>query len=187
MNYTSSLSRKTYSAEGFVIGRRRFGEADRIIVLFTKDFGKLALVAKGVRRLKSRKRGGLEIFNLIKFSGAHGRSLDILTEVEVVDGFGEVRSNLKRVSVGYFFCEVVGKLTRDEERNGELYRILQEYFEKLKTVKNLKQLRFDFIKKVLVTLGFWPRDKKMDNPDAVLEGISERRVNSVRIGKKLLS
>lgn len=180
------MSEKSYSTQGFVIGRRKFGEADRILIFFTKDFGKKSLIAKGVRKLSSRKRGGIEIFSYIKFSAARSRGLDILTEVEVIDSYEVIRRDLKRLSVAYYFCEVIGRVTRDEEKHTELFEILKNYFSKLKTSKNLKQLRLNFVTEVLVNLGFWPILKKMVNPDLILEGIVERKINSSRVGKKML-
>ncbi len=180
MNY------KSYSSEGFILGRRNFGEGDRILTLFTRDFGKISLIAKGVRKLTSRKRGGVEIFNHVKFSAIKGKSLDILTEVQVIDSFDEIRADLRRVSVGYYLCEVIGKITRDNEEHSEIFNVLKEYFKKLTISRNLKQLRMDFIHEVMVFLGFWPEGAKMDNPDLVLEGIIERKLNSSRVGRKML-
>ena len=185
MSY-SAFTRKNYSSEGFILARRSFGEADRIIVAFTRDFGKLSLIAKGVRRPTSRKRGGLEIFSYIKFSAVKGKSLDILTEVEVIDQFGEVRKNLKKVSVGYYFCEVIGRMTRENEVHKEVFEMLKKYFNELRCSSNLKALRLNFVKEVLVTLGFWPHDRVMENPDLILESIVERKLTSPRVGKKML-
>lgn len=185
MSY-SAFTRKNYSSEGFILARRSFGEADRIIVIFTKDFGKLSLIAKGVRRPTSRKRGGLEIFSYIKFSAVKGKGLDILTEVEVIDQFSEVRKNLKKVSLGYYFCEVIGRMTRDSEVHRDVFEMLKKYFNKLRDSSDLKTLRLSFVKEVLVNLGFWPGDKVMENPDLMLESIVERKLTSARVGKKML-
>lgn len=177
---------RTYSSEGFVIARRKFSEADRILILFTKDFGKIPVIAKGVRKLTSRKRGGIEIFTHIKFSAAKSHSLDILTEVEVLDSYDEIRINLKKVSLAYYFCEVIGRITRDEEKHVDLYQILFNAFERLKSSEKPKVLRLNFVKDALTTVGFWPHDKTMNNPDMILESIVERKINSSRVGRKML-
>ena len=180
MNY------KTYSGDAFVIGRRNFKEADRILILFTRDFGKISLIAKGVRKLTSRKRGGIEVFNKIKFFAVKGKNLDILTEVQMMNGFDEVRINLRRMSVGYYFCEVISRTTQEAEKHPELFEILEKYFNKLETSRNLKKLRLDFVKEVLVAIGFWPGGTEMINPDKILESVTERKMNSSRVGKKML-
>ena len=156
-------------------------------MVFSKHYGKIHLLAKGVRKLKSRKRGYLEVFSHIKFSAARGKNLDLVTEVEIIDSYPMIRKNLKKVAVAYYFMEVVGRVTREDEKTGKLYSYLLETLEKLKTSKALKKLRIDFIYKTLVLSGFWPKGKAMDNPDAALEDVTEREINSIRVGKKLLS
>ncbi len=180
MNY------KTYSSEGFVLARKNFGEGDRILTLYTKDYGKIFVIAKGVRKLTSRKRGGIEIFNKIKFSAVKGKTMDILTEVSVVNSYEPIREDLRRISVSYYICEVLGKVTRDNEKHTEIFSILDEYFKKLEVTGNLKKLRMEFVRDLLVEVGFWPSSEKMDNPDSVLESVIERKLNSSRVGKKML-
>lgn len=178
---------RSYSSEGVVIARRNYGEADRILVLFTKDHGRTSVMAKGVRKLTSRKRGHLEVFNYIKFHAVHGKGIDLMTEAEIIEGFGKVRSDLKKVAVAYFLTEVVGKITRDGEPHEELFDLLLEYLKMLEKSSSLKRLRSEFTRRALSVVGFWPKDKEMGNPDYILEGIAERKVNSIRVGKRLLS
>ena len=100
---------RNYKTEAIILSRKNYSEADRILTLYSKNFGKIYTIAKGIRRPSSRKRGSLEIFSHITFSASRGKSLDIMTEVETVDNFDEVRSDLKKVSVAYFFVETIKK------------------------------------------------------------------------------
>ncbi|MBI2103668.1 DNA repair protein RecO [Candidatus Woesebacteria bacterium] len=177
---------RSYSSEGIVLARRNFGEADRIIVIFSKNFGKVSFIAKGVRRPKSKKRGHLEVFSHLKFQAASGKGLDILTEAEIVDNFSAIRKNLKKVAVAYFLMEAVGRTTHENESHSEVFDLTIEYLNKLKTAKSLKKLRLDFILRLLTVLGFWPKDKPMLDPDSQLENIIERKLSSIRVGKKVL-
>jgi DNA repair protein RecO (recombination protein O) len=175
-----------FHSEGIVLRRRNFGEADRVIIIFTKDFGKVSLLAKGVRKLTSRKRGHLEVFSRVKFSAHKGKALDIVTEVQTLDSFAPIRKSLKKVAVAYFLVEAVGRVTREEEKHAEVYTLLCQSLKNLENSQNLKSLRLDFTIELLTALGFWPRGKEMQNPDKVLEEVAERRISSVRVGKKLL-
>lgn len=175
----------SYSSEGIILGRKNFGEADRIISIYSKHFGRLSLLAKGVRRPTSRKRGHIEIFSRINFQATSGKGMDIMTEVDVVDDFPQIRASLKKVSLAYYFCEVIGKITHEGEENIELYNLILENFERLKNAKLLKKLRLNFLTDVLVLLGFWPGDKILQNPDTELERVIEKNVYSVRVGKKV--
>lgn len=179
--------KRNFSSEGIVLARRTYGEADRIVSIYSKHFGRLSFIAKGIRRPTSRKRASLEVFTHINFFAHQGKGLDLILETEIIDSYREIRKSLKKVSLAYFFCEVVGRITRESEKNLELYDLLVGYLEILKTDKNLKTLRLKFIYDVLVLMGFWPKGKKIPNPDALLEAVLERRLSSLRVGKKLLS
>lgn len=178
---------RSYSSEGVVLARRSFGEADRILILLTRDFGRLSFIAKGVRKVTSRKRGHIEVFSHIKFHASKGKGIDLMTEAETVEGFGKVRDDLKRVAVGYFFLEVVGKVTREAEPHEELFDLLLEYLRKLEETSSLRQLRNEFTQRALTSVGFWPEGKRMDNPDYILENVAEKKITSIRVGKKLFS
>ena len=178
---------KRYSSEGIVLARRSYSEADRILVVYSKNYGKISFMAKGVRKLKSRKRGSLEVFSHIKFSAARGRNLDIIEEVEIIDSFQRIRKSLKKVAVAYYLMEVVGRVTQEGEKNENFFTLILKYLQNLKTTKSLRKLREEFIFQTLVLLGFWPKGRRMDNPDKILENVVEREINSIRVGKKLLS
>ncbi len=176
-----------YKAEGIILSTRDYSEADRILTIFTKNHGKLSLIAKGVRKLSSRKRGSLEIFNQIKFSVSQNRGMGILTEVEIINSHNPIRKNLKKVALAYYFSEVISRTTREEERHDNLYDYLAQILSDLENTNKLKQLRLEFVRRSLVILGFWPAKKPLADPDFVLEEVVERKLTSTRIGKKLLS
>lgn len=176
---------KNYSTKGLVLAKRDYSEADKILIIFTRDFGKVSTIAKGVKKLKSRKRGHLEIFSHIKFSAAKGRGLDIITEAETINNFQKIRKNLKKASVAYFFVEAVGRTIREGEKNENVYDLLLDYLQKLETETKLKNLRNNFTQELLVMLGFWPKDRTILDPDIILEQIIEKKPNSIRVGKRL--
>jgi DNA repair protein RecO (recombination protein O) len=180
------MTPRNYSSEGIILARKNYSEADRILIIFSKDYGKLSLIAKGVRRLKSRKRAHIEIFNRIKFSASHGKTLDLMTEAEIIDSLTDIKNNLKKVSLAYYFAEVVGRSTREGEKNSEIYEELINFLVGLRRSSNLKKLRYEFVTSVLIKLGFWPEGKKLVNPDRLLEEVLERTPSSVRVGIKML-
>jgi len=175
-----------YSSEGIILGRRNFGEADRILSVFSKDRGRISLIAKGIRRPKSKKRGHLEIFSLVKFQANLGHGIDLMTEADITDDFKEIRGSLAKVSLAYYFVEVVGKITHEQEKNYELFNLILDSLNKLKSETKLKELRYDFIKTLLVLMGYWPSGQSLPNPDEVLEEVIERQIYSERVGKRVL-
>jgi len=178
---------KRYSSEAIVLARKNYSEADRILTVASKHYGKLVLIAKGVRKPKSRKRGSIEIFSKINFSAARGKVFDIVTEVEMLEFYPGIRNNLKKIALAYYFMEIVDRMTRQEEVNREMFDFTDHYLKKLENEKKLKILKDEFIVKILVLSGFWPENKKISNPVKTLEYTLERRMSSARVGKKMLS
>ena len=78
---------RLYRDEAVVLRTYRLGEADRIIVMLTRHHGQVRAVAKGVRRASSRFGARLEPFSMIDVQLHVGRSLDVVTQVEIIDPF----------------------------------------------------------------------------------------------------
>jgi DNA repair protein RecO (recombination protein O) len=177
----------SFTSEGFVLARRNFGEADRIIDVYSKEKGKISLIAKGVRRPKSRKRGHIEVFSRVNFQAVSGKGIDIMTEAEMIDNYKEIRQSLKKISLAYYFMEVIGKITHESEINIRVYELLSVSLEKLRNTIFLKKLRLEFVKNLIIILGFWPENKVLPDIDEKLEEILERQIFSNRVGKRVLS
>jgi DNA repair protein RecO (recombination protein O) len=177
---------RIYKSEGILLGRQNYGEADRIIHLFSKDYGKVTLIAKGIRKMKSRKRGHLEVFGKVNFSAIKGKGMDLILEAEQTESFSKIRKSLKKVALAYYFTEIVGRIVREGEPNKAIYEILENYLYKLEDTDTLKKLRFDYVREIVVAAGYWPKGKILENPDLVMEEIIERKPNTLRVGKKLL-
>lgn len=152
---------RNYSTEGIILARKNFGEADRLLTVFSKHYGKLRVIAKGVRLLTSRKRGAIEIFSYCRFLLARGKNLDILTDVEVKNNFEDWRNDLVRVCVAYHLCEVVDKLTVEHQEHKEVLYSLQECLESLGALDywQLYPLVQNFKLEVLEELGFISKTK----------------------------
>lgn len=178
---------KVYTSTGIVLSRRDLADYDRIITLFSEDYGKQSLVAKGVKRPTSKKRGSLEVFNLIKYSGVRGNGMDIMTEAQSQDDFASIRSDLSKISVAYYLLEATSRLTLEEEKNVDIYRLLKTTLEQLATTSKLRTLKNNFVYEILVLTGFWPEGKEISDHDRELEVATERKIASIRIGKKVLS
>lgn len=109
---------------GIILGRTDFGEADRIITLLTPDQGKLRLLARGVRRVKSKLAGGIELFSVSSITFARGRGdIGTLVSARLVRHYGRIVGDLERTMAGYELIKQLNKVTEDEPE--------QQYFELL--------------------------------------------------------
>lgn len=175
----------TRKTEGIILRRRNFGETDKILTVYTKHFGKIRLIAKGVRKITSRKAGSLELFNHTSFVLAKGKSLDIISEVAVVNSFPFLRKNLLKAAIAYYFCELVDRLTPDEQENRQVFGLLEEYLAKIGIVQP-KVLVRELEEKLLNELGFGIPENLKKTPGSLrqyIESIIEKKINSPEILK----
>lgn len=110
-----------YKAEGVVLARRNLGEADRTLTVLTREFGKLVLKAKAVRKTTSRLAGKLEPFTHARFLLARGRALDVVAQVEVVHPHRELRADLVRVGHAWLVAEMTDRLIPEAEPHPEVF------------------------------------------------------------------
>lgn len=168
----------SYSTQGIVLKQINLGEADKILTIYSKHYGKVRLLAKGIRKLTSRKRGNLELFNWVKIFVAKGKNLDIITEAEVIKSFRSWRKDLPKVALAFHFCELVERLTAEGVANKEVFEILTEALTDPSQAK-------DFELNLLIYLGFWPKGKfaTVTDLEAYIEQIIEKRLKSKDIFK----
>jgi DNA repair protein RecO (recombination protein O) len=116
----------TYQTTGIVIGRTNFGEADRIIRLLTPEHGKLSAVAKGVRKIKSRLGGHLELFADAQLSLATSRNLDVITSARLRWYPHELTADYERVNLAYLFARLIDRTAQERTPQPELFSHLSE-------------------------------------------------------------
>jgi len=112
--------------EAILISHTDYGEADRLLVLFTREMGKLRAIAKGVRKARSRKAGHLEPFTCSTLMLAKGASFWIVSQAETVDAFLLVREDLVKTGQAAYVVELLERFTSEEESNPALYRLVKE-------------------------------------------------------------
>ncbi len=169
---------RTYKTEGIIIKRVNFGEADRILTIFTKHYGKIKAIAKGVRRTTSRKGGNLELFNQVALLLSEGRNLDIITEAEVINSFEKIRDNLEIVAQAFQIAETADQLTAEREVNPRVFALLVE------ALSGKKSLR-EFEIELLAELGFGiPENQSQASLVKYIENIIEKRLKSKKIWSK---
>lgn len=173
---------KTYKTVGIVLNQKNFFEADRLLTVFTKDSGRVRLLAKSVRKLNSRKRGHLELFSQVKIVCAKGKNLDLITEAETINNFPYLRQNLNRVRIAYLLCELVNDLTAENQEHEDVYNLLLFYLTQLNSTVAPKNLIFIFEKSLLEFLGFGlPRTLSQSSLEAHISSITEKPLNSKKI------
>lgn len=142
-----------FKVEGIVLKRRDLGEADRILTVFTLQKGKISVLAKGVRKVSSRRSGNVELLNRVLLFLHPAKSFLILTEAESLDTFQKLKMDLTLSTYAFHIIEMVDKLTAEGQENRFLYENLVYVLQKLS--KNPRQIFIRaFEVKILSILGF---------------------------------
>ena len=116
---------RAFRTEGIIIKRRNFGEADRIITVFTRDHGKLHIKASGVRKITSRRSGQIELLNHAILGLYKGNGFPILTEAKMVEEYAPIKSDLDKIGLAYHLCELVDGLCPENQELREVYMLLK--------------------------------------------------------------
>jgi len=148
---------KTIKVEAVVLRHSDWGEADRLLGLFTREHGKLKAVAKGARKVRSRKAGHLEPFTRVALVLARGRDFWIVTQADTVDAYLPLREDLVRTSYAGYVMELLDRFTYEEGENRSLYNLLVDTLHRLSNGDDpFINLRYYEIR-LLDHLGFRPQ------------------------------
>lgn len=142
-----------YKTEGVILKRKNFGEADRILTVFTKDKGKISVVAKGVRRITSRRAGNVELLNRVVMYLYQAKGMPVLTEAESLENFHKLKEDLTLSTVAFHIIELVDKLTAENQEDKILYQHLLEVLTRIEEKPRQILIRA-FEAKILSSLGF---------------------------------
>lgn len=172
------MSAKNFICQGLVLKRSNVGETDRVVVLLTPEKGKIACIAKGVRKLKSSRRATLEPGNIVKIYCVNTKSMPLLTQAELVEDTTAVRSSLISIRQLTQLLEVVDRLFVEEELDEHIFADVLE----IRSTVIDQQLSNGLVKKKLLHLiermGFEPSEGKDKSVLDIVASISERPMRS---------
>jgi len=115
---------RSYQTQAIVIKQIKLGEADKILTIYTPEFGKLKVVAKGACRPGSKLGGNVEPLTYSLMMLARGRNLDIVTQSQTIDGFLALKSDLRLMAYGLYVLELIDSFTMENSENRPLFDLL---------------------------------------------------------------
>ena len=149
-----------YRTLGLVLKKENRGENDQLFTFYTKDFGKLEILGKAIRKISSKLRSGTDVFYLSEIEFIQGKAQKTLTDAVLVDKFKNLRKDLKRLAVAYKISEVVDDLIKDQEKDEKIWRLVSETFHKLDNLTllpvNYFLIYYYFLWNLFSVLGYQP-------------------------------
>ncbi len=145
-----------YPTPAIVIGRINLGEADRILTLLTPDYGKLRVSIRGVRKIKSRLAGHVELFCQVRLMLAKGKNLDVVTSAELIHSLDAILDQPERLNLAYLMASMFDRLSLEGEAQPELYALGEEFLSTLDGGGEPVLLELALKLRLLEVLGYQP-------------------------------
>jgi DNA repair protein RecO (recombination protein O) len=157
---------KLYRTEGIVIGCKDIGEADRILSVFTKDFGKVEILAKGARLLKSKLRYHLNLFGWSHFSFISAKESWRLVDADQAHSWRGIVFSGDKMNICGRMANLIHRMVKGEELNANLWSLISNSFLFLDgklNKRDFKEFETVFILRFLFELGYVAFDYKFLN------------------------
>jgi len=160
-----------YRTLGIFLKKENRGEADQLFTIFTKDFGKLKILGKAIRKIKSKLRSGAELFYLSEIEFIQGKAYKTLTDTILVDKFQNLRKDLEKLEISSEIAEIIDNLVKGEEADEKVWQLLLETFERINHSSLSPWTYYYFLWNFLSLLGYKPElnrcavCQKKVNPD----------------------
>jgi len=185
------MEEPVYKTQGIIIKKADLGEAGRLLTIYTKNYGKILVRAKGIGKKESKLKSLIEPFNLCEFLIARSKTIDVLTNVYPIKEFLWLHHNLDSLALAFYFAELVDKLVIAPEHDENLWRLILRAFEVLNHPTpalplarggsgrgefSLLKVKFLFEQKLLEFLGHGiPKNKKALE---VIQGLAGEEIKS---------
>ncbi|MBR4153578.1 MAG: DNA repair protein RecO [Selenomonadaceae bacterium] len=116
---------ETFTVEAIVLDTKNFGDSNKVVTLFSKEYGKLEANAYGCRRSRSPISGAMQMFNHISAELSRGSQVDTIREADILNFYDALTKDLERLAYASLFFEIVNRMTLPHEQSLETFYLLK--------------------------------------------------------------
>lgn len=150
-----------HRTKGFIFKKEDSSEADRIFSVFSRDFGRIEIVARSIRKINSKLKGGIEIFYLSDITFVQGKHRKTLVDVMPIKKFSNIFESPEKISVAYSIVKLLNNFIKGEEQDERIFNLLHESFSKLNNYRlplnsNYQLFHHYFFWNFITILGYGP-------------------------------
>lgn len=142
-----------YKTRAISLKTAPFAEADKMVTLFTRDYGKIRVLAKSARKVPSSLGGKVETFTYADYFIAKCRSLDIVSQCQVIETFQGIREHPDKLYPGLYMLKLVNLGTSEGQHYPELFDLLLRALLELKDRAEGGRIVKEFMKKFVLIEG----------------------------------
>ncbi|MBT7755151.1 MAG: DNA repair protein RecO, partial [Candidatus Magasanikbacteria bacterium] len=143
--------------QAIVLARRNVREVDQIISVYTAEYGRRDLFARGVKKITSKNTAHLEPFSFVHVGIAKGRDMDHVTNVQPIEYFSSIRLDIDKLSLANYVVSLCARVFEQNHPDHHLFTLLLTWLSSLNTSRSTNIFVLDaFIILFLSHLGFYP-------------------------------
>lgn len=174
------MSRQALNTQALVLKRVSTGEADRVVTLLTEELGKVTVIAKGSRNLKSSKRAVLELGNVIKCQLLTKEgSMPLLTQATLVKDCHLIQGRLAKIRQLWQVLEMVDALFVAEQQAEDLFELVLQAREEIVCEATTSGLVLQQLEEMVERLGYQPlRDTQYSSLTEYVSALADRPLRS---------
>lgn len=124
-----------YRTEGIILKKENRGENDQLFTIYTKDFGKLEILGRAIRKISSKLRADVELFYISEIEFIQGKAYKTLTDAIAIGKLLNLRKDLERLGLAQAISDLLNDFLKGEERDERIWELLNEVFQKLDDLK----------------------------------------------------
>lgn len=154
---------RIFKTEALILKKRNLLNKDIITTLFTQKYGRLKVIAYGVKKITSRRLSHVQTGNLINALIYRKDDRFYLQETQLISGFFQIKNNQQKINELYFLFFVLDRLLPENQKEPLVYQLSKNFLIDLsKTMDFNKSILTKYLNKILVLLGYLKKDKPFE-------------------------
>lgn len=146
--------------EAIILKSADLGETDRLLTIYSKEFGKIQVAARGTKKLESKLRYHLEPFGYSHLILVEGKNFRIVKDVVLINQFLSMRKDLEKMEIAYKIVDLVDELIVGEEKDEEIWNLFLKTLKKLNVGSPTSNMMVGFQNSLLKLMGYDPKQVK---------------------------
>lgn len=120
------VSMPLIKTKGIILRKKDYHENDRLFIIFTEDLGKIQAIGRGARKIKSKMAGHLDLLMIVDLMLARGLNFFQIAGATIAQNFSALKEDLEKVNIGCYFLSLVDQLTKLEQKDEKIFKLLME-------------------------------------------------------------
>lgn len=174
--------KRTLKTEAFVLRKRSLPNQDKIITLFTKESGKITTIAKGIKKITSRRLPHIQTANLINVILYKKNDRFYLQETALQSGFTTIKKHQRKLQLLYQLLFVVERMLPEYQPEPLVYTLVKKFLIELsdEVVDDTKLLTY-YLNRLLFLLGYSKEDKSLDEARRTIQEIIHEKMPELHL------